>query len=66
MEKINMISVEGLSEEDIRIVEELVNLLKDKPKKRYKKKQRSDKVVFLAKKSDVIGPLTREEIYDYL
>lgn len=61
----NIIDVRDLNEEDVKFVEKLVNLLKtqNKGNKGYDGKEN---IVLGSKESDVIGNLTRREIYDHL
>ena len=64
----NYIDVRGLKEEDIRLLKELAVLLKQrvKAKKRKGGDARRKKIVLGTHRSDVIGALTRREIYEHL
>ena len=61
-------SIEKLSlQEQLILMERLVGLLKKELNdNKFLQKASGEKIVFTTKKSDVIGSLTREEIYDYL
>jgi hypothetical protein len=64
----NYIDVRGLKEEDIELLKELAVLLKQrvKAKKRKEKGVSRKKIVLGTHPSDVIGALTRREIYEHL
>lgn len=63
----NYIDVRGLKEEEIRLLKELAGLLKQRVKaKREKRGVRRKKIVLGTHASDVIGALTRREIYEHL
>jgi hypothetical protein len=62
----NSIDVSDLSDKDIRIVQEFVKILRVRTRKELSLKSQDEKIVFATRESDVIGSLTREEIYDYL
>jgi len=58
------IDVEGLSEEQVKLVEEFVEFLKNRRRKVFEKGE--EEVSFATHRSGVKGRLTRDEIYDYL
>lgn len=60
MEKLE---IEDLTEEEIRIVKEFIDLLKAR---RVEKPRESEEIAFKSWPLKVKGRLTREEIYDYL
>ena len=61
------IDVHDLPEEDVKLIQDFVEFLREKEKTReVKKEEWEDEVTFNAHPSDVIGKLTREEIYDHL
>lgn len=60
MEKLE---VEGLTEEEIKIVREFIDLIKAR---RAEKPRESEEIRFKSWPLKVNGRLTREEIYDYL
>ena len=62
----NSIDISDLSDKDIRIVQEFVKMLRVRTRKELSLKSQDEKIVFATRKSDIIGSLTREEIYDYL
>jgi len=63
--KADSIDVGGLSDKDIKMVEEFINILRERSKTGLKRKRYHDsKIVFTTRESDVIGSLTREEIHD--
>lgn len=62
---VESIDVHGLQDEDIKFVEKIVNLLRDKGIQNEIKKGSED-IEFVAWPSDVKGKITREEIYDHL
>jgi len=62
----NSIDVSDLSDKDIKIVQEFVKMLRVRTRKELSLKSQDEKIVFATRESDVIGSLTREEIYDYL
>jgi len=59
------IDVEGLSEEQVKLVEEFVEFLKNRRKELFVKKGKEE-VAFATHRSGVKGRITRDEIYDYL
>ncbi len=63
--EINHINVEGLSDKDLKMIEDFVELLRKRTEISPIRKNNKGKVIFSAKRSDVIGSLNREEIYDY-
>jgi len=65
MKMVESINVHGLAHEDIKFVEKIVNLLRDKAIQNEIKKG-SKYIEFVAWPSDVKGKITREEIYDRL
>ena len=62
---LNVIDVHDLEEEDVKFVEKLVDILRTQTKKKKEGDGKED-VVLGSKESDVIGSLTRREIYDHL
>jgi len=62
----NSIDVSDLSDKDIKIVQEFVKILRVRTRKELSLKSQDEKIAFATRESDVIGSLTREEIYDYL
>ena len=58
----NIIDIHDLKPEEMKLVEEFVEFLKNK----QKKKNKEEKVKFANWPLEVKGKLTREEIYDYL
>ncbi len=58
----NIIDIHDLKPEEARIVEELVEFLKNK----RRKKNKEEKIKFANWPLEVKGKLTRKEIYDYL
>jgi hypothetical protein len=62
-----VIDVRDLTEEEIKLLQDLVECLRAKAKKRTgDEKQEVEEVVLAAHPSDVIGGLTRKEIYEHL
>ena len=62
-----LIDVRDLPEEDIRVIRQLADLLKRKARAgRKKAKGKVRTVVLGAHRSDVIGGITRGDIYDHL
>ncbi len=67
-----IIDLHNLPDEDVRLVEGLVEFLEEKAKRKQTCKgkkigePKEEKINFATWSSDVIGKLTREEIYDYL
>ncbi|RKY65487.1 MAG: hypothetical protein DRQ08_05695 [Candidatus Latescibacterota bacterium] len=59
------IDVEGLSEEQVKLVEEFVEFLKSK-KKVHPAEESQEDVTFRSWPLGVKGKITREEIYDHL
>jgi len=59
------IKLEGLSEEQVKLVEEFVEFLKSR-RKVHPVKERQEDVTFRSWPLGVKGKITREEIYDYL
>ena len=59
---VNIIDIHDLKPEEARLVEELVEFLKN----RQKKKNKKEKIKFANWPLEVKGKLTRKEIYDYL
>jgi len=59
------IEVEGLSEEQVKLVEEFVEFLRTKNRVRPAEESQED-VTFKSWPLGVKGKITREEIYDYL
>ena len=57
--------MEGYSEEQVKLVEELVEFLRNKRKLTPPKESQED-VTFRSWPLGVKGKITREEIYDYL
>jgi len=62
----NSIDVSDLSDKDIKIVQEFVKILRVRTRKELSLKSQDERIVFATRESDIIGSLTREEIYDYL
>jgi hypothetical protein len=62
------IDVHDLPEEDVKFIQELVELLREKARVRKAKMEGKElgETAFTTHPSDVIGKLTRREIYDYL
>lgn len=61
------IDVRGLDEQDVSLIEALVRRLRGKAKKKKAKKEGVEKeLVFATRHSNVIGKLTRKEIYEDL
>jgi hypothetical protein len=60
------IDVHDLPEEDVKLIQGFVEFLREKAKTNEYKKEEGEEVKFTAHPSDVIGKLTREEIYDHL
>ncbi len=58
------IDVKGLEEEETKLIQKLVDFLRQK--KSFPKKEEKEKIEFATFPSGVKGKLTREEIYDYL
>jgi hypothetical protein len=69
---LKVIDLHNLPDEDVRLVEELVEFLEEKAKRKHTCREektiepKEEKINFATWPSDVIGKLTREEIYDYL
>lgn len=63
-----VLDVSELEEEDVQFLKRLVEVLREqaKRKKAGAKEKDVDERDFAAHPSDVIGELTRREIYDYL
>ncbi|HGJ64573.1 TPA: hypothetical protein ENS27_04200 [bacterium] len=54
-------------QEQLILMERLVVLLKNElSNDDFSQKKSNSEIIFVTKRSDVIGSLTREEIYDYL
>jgi len=64
--KASIIDVSDLSDKDIKIIQEFIKILRAKTREEFSLKSQDEKIVFATRKSDIIGSLTREEIYDYL
>jgi hypothetical protein len=64
----NVINVRGLTMDDLRVVEKMVDFLKEKTKSkpRTKAKTGAEKAEFKAWPLGVKGTLRRKDIYDYL
>ena len=61
------IDVRGLNDQDIKVVQLLVDTLRSRTKsgrEEAKASEPEDTLIFATHHSDVIGPLTREEIYE--
>jgi len=58
----DVIDVHNLKEDDARFIEKIVNLLRIQGKEKKEK----ENIVLGSKESQVIGKLTRREIYDHL
>ena len=61
----NIIDVHDLPEQDVKFVEKLVELLREKTRMEKTKKEKEE-INFAVWPLGVKGKLTREEIYDYL
>ena len=66
-----VINISGLSTENIKLVQELVEFLREKARKTGLKETKdreaeTEKIKFSTWQSNVKGKLTRKEIYDYL
>jgi hypothetical protein len=63
-----MINLGDLPEEDVKLVQKVIEFLKERTKVKSTKREKieAEEIVFVAHPSDVIGELTRKEIYDYL
>ena len=62
--KADSIDVRGLSDKDIKMVEEFINILRERSKTGLtRKSHHDDKIAFTTRESDIIGSLTREGIY---
>jgi len=62
----NNIDFHDLPEEDVKLVHELIEFLKEKAKRRKQKIQEKEEIAFAAWPLGVKGKITRREIYDYL
>ena len=60
-----MIDLQDLPEEEVKLVENLVDFLKDKAKVK-KAMQQKEQINFATWPLGVKGKLTRKEMYDYL
>jgi hypothetical protein len=60
------IDVHDLPEEEIKFVEKIVELLKEKVKREKGEVRQREKIAFATWPLGVKGRLTRREIYDYL
>ena len=60
----DVIDVHDLEEEDVKFIEKLVKLLRIQVDKKEAKKGQEN-IVLGSKESQVIGKLTRREIYDH-
>ena len=61
------IDLHDLPEEEVKLVQEFVEFLKRRMKMRKAGgEEKVEEISFTAHPSDVIGKLTRREIYDYL
>jgi hypothetical protein len=65
---LDIIDVHDLTEEQVRVIHELVKLLKGKKlqDKLPKEETKGEEIIFASWALGVKGRLTREEIYDYL
>jgi len=63
-----VIDVHDLPEEEARLVQDFVEFLREKARRKKPEAEgkEAEEVVFTAHPSDVIGDLTRREIYDHL
>jgi hypothetical protein len=62
-----IIDVRGLDEKDVRLLESLAERLREKgEKKKVQEEEVEQELVFSTHRSDVIGKLTRREIYEDL
>ena len=61
----DFVDVHDLEVEDVKFIEKLVNLLRIKGKEKEENKEKEN-IVLGSKESQVIGKLTRREIYDHL
>jgi len=60
------IDVSDLPEEEIRFLQELVEFLRERLKRKKVKTEEEGKLLFASWPLGVKGKLTRKEIYDYL
>jgi len=60
------IDVHGLLGEQVKLVEEFVQFLRQKAKRREKEVKGKEEVTFASWPLEVKGQLKRSEIYDYL
>lgn len=62
------IDVHDLSDDEVKFIQEFVEFLREKMKMKKIKaeKKEAEEITFATHRSDVIGKLTRREIYDYL
>jgi len=61
----DVIDIHDLPNEDIQFIKKIVGLLREKAKTKETGEGKKE-VVFSSHDSNVIGKITREEIYDYL
>jgi hypothetical protein len=62
----DIIDVHDLPEEEVKFIQKIVNLLREKAKMRETKAGEKEEVVFAKWPLGVKGKLTRKEIYEYL
>ncbi|MHB8579129.1 MAG: hypothetical protein ACYDA4_04615 [Ignavibacteriaceae bacterium] len=63
----DIIDISGLPEEEVKVLEKLVELLRRIPKVEKESAKKPEKIEFLSKPmGKVKGTLSRKEIYDYL
>jgi hypothetical protein len=60
------INVQDLTEEQVEALKKLVELFRKQKKKGKPRQTEEEEYIFAARPSDVIGKLTREEIYEDL
>lgn len=64
-DRTSYINIKGLSDKDLKMVGDFAELLRKRTEISPIMKDNKGKVIFSTKRSDIIGSLDREEIYDY-
>ena len=66
MKMVDTIDVHDLPEEEVKFIQELVELLREKVRMKKAKVEGKEEIFFATWPLGVKGKLTRKEIYDYL
>ena len=62
----NTIDVHGLPDEEVKLIRDFIEFLREKTKRNEAKVKAEERITFVDWPLGVKGKLTREEIYDYL